>query len=119
MILTQKELLLRIVDYLDSPEIKIEKSFREDYALSFYTIYLIFGGIRDELMLRKVLGFTHKRADVDEILMKKQLKLDDIFADYIGEDIVLSEVTRSKVEGVAANYRRILTTADSMREKRL
>ncbi len=111
MDLTSEKIVIRVLKYLKNPSISIKLSSNEQTEIYFYSIFLNFTDITDREKLTKELSNTYKKEVVSKIFEEKRIKLEDIFAKYIGKEILSnSNETKLQAKKIAEEYKSLISS---------
>jgi len=108
MVLTHQKLVQRIVPALENPAVAVEFNGDEQTGIYFFRIFLTFTACTDEESLLRELLYTLKKPEAEAALKNHRIKLEDIFAKYIGEDYQKNQEFALQARKIAAEYEQII-----------
>jgi len=108
MELVREKVVRKIIGYVSHPIITADLQTDNELGISFYTIYLGFSDILNNEGIIKELSFILRENEIDRVIKNKKLKLEDVFAKYIGDNKQIDETTRLEAEKISNAYSQII-----------
>ncbi len=108
MELLREKFIKKVVALVVEPVITTDIHNDGELGVSFYSICLGFSNILDYDSLRKELSFILRGSEIDEVLERKKLKLEDVFAKYINDKDNENNMAKTEAFKISEAYTQLI-----------
>ena len=108
MELLREKVVQKVITSVVNPEITTEVNNDGELGVSFYTIYLGFTNILNNELFKKELSFILRESEIENVIKKQKLKLEDVFAKYINEKEKENDMAKEDALKISEAYRQLI-----------